>query len=220
MRELILVLGNGFAERVKLIDKFLNKLNNFRDKVIQRFFIPLFPLWLKPNHLSTLRIIFSPILVFLVWINIYPEAVKTLFIMIVATDILDGPLARARKQYSKWGGFLDGFSDKILICPLAFLLLSKYDWWLVVFICLNDAISLLLAAFAFKNKLEIKANILGKYKMVFQSIGIASLILWPSNLATNIKLLWFALGLGVGSVILHCHNYLNASYCRVSHTRQ
>lgn len=208
MKEVVMLLGNEMMERARLVDKVLNKLNSLRDEGIQRFFIPFFPLWLTPNQLSFSRMLFSPILVFLMWKNIYLEVTKILFVIIAITDILDGPLARARKQYSKWGGFLDGFSDKILICPLVFILLSRHNNWLVFLVCLNDATSLLLAIFAFKNKLEVKSNILGKCKMVFQSIGVAFLILWPSNVTTNIKIIWFALLLGVGSVMLHCYNYL------------
>lgn len=201
MRATITLLSNEVVGK-------LNHINNLRDQGIQRFFIPFFPKWITPNRLSSLRILCSPIILYLLWANIHLVLAKIIFIFVALTDIFDGPLARARKQHSKIGGLLDGISDKVLICPLVFILLRDYDNWLIFFVCLNDFISLLLAIFAFKNKLEVKANILGKYKMVAQSMAIFFIILWPSSATMVIKILWFALGLGVGSVILHCHNYL------------
>lgn len=175
--------------------------------MLQRIIAACFPCWITPDHLSVSRIIGAPIIIYFLVkeIDLFSIQIIT-FGALMLTDAFDGSLARHRKITSKWGGFIDGLSDKVLICPIVFVTLWKIDKTLIFLVCLSDFISLLLAVYALRNKIEVKANICGKCKMVFQCLAIL-LILSPLPTILGDKILWFALGLGAGSIIGHFQTY-------------
>ena len=69
------------------------------------------------NFLTTLRIIFSPLLLFLSPLSI---SFDTLYILLGLTDILDGFIARKTKTTSKLGSILDSIGD-IVFCLSSFI---------------------------------------------------------------------------------------------------
>lgn len=58
------------------------------------------------------------------------------FFLVGMTDILDGRLARARKQITELGKFLDPVADKLLIgsALVGLSLLDELPWWITVVI--------------------------------------------------------------------------------------
>ena len=69
------------------------------------------------NFLTTLRIIFSPLLLFLSPLSL---SFDTLYILLGLTDILDGFIARKTKTTSKPGSILDSIGD-IVFCLSSFI---------------------------------------------------------------------------------------------------
>ena len=69
------------------------------------------------NSLTILRIIFSPLLLFLPPLSL---AFDTLYILLGLTDILDGFIARKTKTTSKLGSILDSIGD-IVFCASSFI---------------------------------------------------------------------------------------------------
>lgn len=143
-----------------------------------------------PNFLTLLRIFFVPLLVaVLVQQNEeydfggarFSGPIVALWIFLAAafTDLLDGYLARRWKQITTVGTLLDPIADKLLISAALISLVQTQHvpaWLAILLVGREFAISGL-RTIAAASGYTIKANDLGKTKMVFQVIAIALVIL-------------------------------------------
>lgn len=79
-----------------------------------------------PNLLTMGRIAVIPVMVPLLWLPgaFWAWAACGLFAIAAATDWLDGYLARARKEYSDFGRFLDPIADKLLVAATLMMLVA------------------------------------------------------------------------------------------------
>ncbi len=139
-----------------------------------------------PNSLTLLRIFIVPLLVVVLltkfsqdWVGL-PQHVAgvSLFLIASLTDVLDGWLARRRKQVSKLGILLDPIADKLLISA-AFISLVENQlapaWAVVIIIGREFAVSGL-RSIAAAEGWTIPASKAGKFKMFSQVVTIALLI--------------------------------------------
>lgn len=144
-----------------------------------------------PNYLTFARIIVVPLIVVVLltpvaesWLGIsgYAAAV-VLFIAASLTDILDGHLARRRKQVSTLGKFLDPIADKLLISAALIVLVEKHlaPSWAVVVILGREFIITGLRSVAASEGIVIQAQALGKIKMWAQCIAVAALLIAAAN---------------------------------------
>lgn len=143
-----------------------------------------------PNFLTLLRIFFVPLLVaVLVQQNEEydfggtrlsgPIVALWIFLAAAFTDLLDGYLARRWKQITTVGTLLDPIADKLLISAALISLVQTQHvpaWLAILLVGREFAISGL-RTIAAASGYTIKANDLGKTKMVFQVIAIALVIL-------------------------------------------
>lgn len=84
--------------------------------------------WLTlPNLLSTSRLLLAPLCAALLWQG-ESLASALVFYIAVATDVLDGGIARARQQVTALGGLLDHASDAAFVA----ILLATLAWQGVV----------------------------------------------------------------------------------------
>jgi len=58
-------------------------------------------------------------------------SIVVIFVLISATDFIDGFLARRLNQVSKLGAFLDPVADKLLVCTALILLIDYYHTWYI-----------------------------------------------------------------------------------------
>lgn len=139
-----------------------------------------------PNALTLLRIFIVPLLVVVLltkfsenWIGV-PQHVTAvvLFLTAALTDMLDGWLARRRKQVSRLGILLDPIADKLLISS-AFISLVENQlapaWAVVIVIGREFAVSGLRSIAAAEGWV-IAASTAGKFKMVSQVVAISLLM--------------------------------------------
>jgi len=80
-------------------------------------FIGLF--YLQPNYFDG-----EP----LAWIN---NSLVAIYVLISATDFIDGFLARKLNQVSALGAFLDPVADKLMVCTVLILLSDYYHTWFI-----------------------------------------------------------------------------------------
>jgi CDP-diacylglycerol---glycerol-3-phosphate 3-phosphatidyltransferase len=139
-----------------------------------------------PNYLTLARIFLVPLLVVVLltpytekWFGIssYVLAIA-IFLVATLTDILDGHIARRRKQVSKVGALLDPIADKLLVSAALIVLVEKNlaPAWAVVVILGREFVVTGLRSVAASEGIIISAQKVGKVKMWFQCIAIVALL--------------------------------------------
>lgn len=148
------------------------------DHVMRYLVLPFVPEFVQPNHVTILRMILTPFVLWLLFLQEYVIGVP-LFVLAAFTDLVDGSLARVRNQITPWGIFFDPVADKFLIGSVALVIALQYFHPIVVF----TAIALdLLPAVVFLSRPKgqgqvMMANTWGKAKMFLQFLSISALLL-------------------------------------------
>lgn len=210
----ILVTGvNGVKNGFKWVDLIWGQFNQTRDKLLVFLSRKYIPQTITPNRLSWLRILLAAgILPMLFNFELWKNWLIGFFIVSLITDVLDGPLARARQLESEKGAFLDRVGDKLLICPLVASRLWFYDPLIVLAIVGSEIISISLAISAMKRGVSIRSNWFAKWKMVGQATSIIILLFLPGQFPLAAKILWLALGLNIASLISHFQSYISSRF--------
>src|SRR5512134_197868 len=146
-----------------------------------------------PNALTVGRIFLVPLLVVVLLtkfegrmiFGIPKELVGAAIFGIAAlTDVLDGYLARRRKQITTLGQLMDPLADKLLITA-ALVSLVQMDLapaWMVAVILGREFAVTVLRSIAYARGVTISASPLGKFKMASQVVAILLLILGKDHL--------------------------------------
>src|SRR3989344_634643 len=177
----------------------------FHDHAMKYTFVPLMPKWVAPNHITIARFILTPMVAALFLLEEY-EWGALLFLLAAFTDALDGSLARIRNQITEWGQVYDPLADKLLIGSVMIILALKYFFFTTIIMVSVD-LSFIVAAWWWKSeKLEIKANMWGKFKMLLQVLGILVLLFvivsqTPVFFIVSAWFFYFAILLAIASLI-------------------
>jgi len=145
-----------------------------------------------PNALTVLRIFFVPLLLAVmlrrdiewdagVFVLTKEWLALIIFLFAAMTDLLDGYIARRRRQITTFGKLLDPVADKLLISA-AFISLVELDRvpaWMVVLIVGREFAVNGLRSIASAQGFQIAASDLGKTKMVAQVISVSLLLISP-----------------------------------------
>lgn len=146
--------------------------------------------WNLPNAITVVRILLAPLFVWMLladdgqdgWLR---WAAAVLFILAIATDGVDGALARRNGQVTDLGKLLDPIADKVLTggALIALSILGELPWWVTIVILVRE-IGITVYRFVVIRQGVIAASRGGKIKTIVQSVAI-SLALVP---------LWTVLG--------------------------
>jgi len=144
------------------------------------------------NRVTLIRIAFIPLVTVALLLNLYdwsPWFAAVLFIVIAATDALDGYLARSRNEVTTFGKFLDPIADKLLVTAalVALVELGTLPAWIAIVIISREFIVSGLRMVAIAEGLVIAASSHGKLKTVFQMIAIVAFILLDAPLITSLS---------------------------------
>ncbi len=136
------------------------------------------------------------------------------FVLVAATDFLDGYAARKLDAASAFGAFLDPLADKLLIavCLLAISSLAGWSWLLLgptLAIVIRDVYVTMIRL---RPTVSLPVTRLAKWKTAFEMIGVGGYLLgFPLPLAlletASITLIYLAAGLSLYTGLL----YLRAS---------
>jgi len=179
-----------------------------------------------PNWLSFSRILLVPAFVALLLVR-YQKYALAVFLIALATDWLDGFLARRRSQVTTLGKLLDPLADKLLICS-AFIALAQIDAervchggspevraWMVVIIVSREFAVTGLRSIAMAKGVAIPASRLGKLKMIGQSVAVVLLILgrgWLGRFGLLVPIvLWAAVALAFLSMVQYFRRFARES---------
>ncbi|HEU5101621.1 MAG TPA: CDP-diacylglycerol--glycerol-3-phosphate 3-phosphatidyltransferase [Roseiflexaceae bacterium] len=129
-----------------------------------------------PNLLGIFRILATPILVWLVLQNTsfgYFAAIGLLLLM-AASDIADGSLARRLGVVSPLGVFLDTISDKIFVAGalIPMVEVGLLSGWIALVVIVRDFAVSGLRSFAAAEGVVISARQWGKQKLVITVVAI------------------------------------------------
>jgi CDP-diacylglycerol---glycerol-3-phosphate 3-phosphatidyltransferase len=170
-----------------------------------------------PNSLTILRIFFVPLLVVVLltrqpnwnfWgLSIHFEVWGVLILlMAAATDVMDGYIARKRREITTLGILLDPIADKLLISAafISLVQMGLVQAWMVVIIIGREFIVVGLRDIATSEGLLIPASALGKTKMILQVLAGCAVILTtkhPQFKVLGLALLWLVVLSAVASAI-------------------
>ena len=137
-----------------------------------------------PNSLTLIRIILTPLLVYLlIYISeVYSIIAAAVFLAAAVTDWLDGHLARRRQQVTTLGKLLDPVADKILVSAalISMVQVDLVPGWMVMLIVGREFAVTGLRGIAASHGVVFEARDLAKYKTALQYVTIILLILTKS----------------------------------------
>jgi len=145
-----------------------------------------------PNQLTVLRIILTPIFLYL-FLSKDPLLIQIslgVFLIAALTDWYDGWLARKFNYITSWGKFWDPLADKILTSSafIGFALVDLIPWWMVGIIVGRDVIITLLRVFADMRNYQFTTSYYAKWKTMLQMIFLYYLlILYVAQLTPEIN---------------------------------
>ena len=132
------------------------------------------------NIITVVRILLAPLFVWLVLLDggehgLWRFIAAALFIAAIATDGLDGALARKRNLVTNSGIILDPIADKIQIggALIALALVAELPWWVVIVILARE-IGITLFRLMVLSDRVIPASGGGKLKTVLQAVTLSS----------------------------------------------
>ena len=130
--------------------------------------------WNLPNVLTSLRILFIPVFVWLVLAE-HQWWAFGLFAVLMATDKLDGDIARARGLITDFGKIADPIADKALMTAalVSLNIIGALPIWITVVILVREFGITLWRMWMLRNGKVVPASKGGKLKTVMQSLAVA-----------------------------------------------
>ena len=140
--------------------------------------------WNLPNLITVVRILLAPLFIWLLLADAGHNgalrwAAAVLFILAIATDGIDGAIARRRNLVTDLGKLLDPIADKVLTggALVSLSILGELPWWVTIVILVRE-LGITVFRFAMLRDRVIPASRGGKLKTILQSVAI-SLALVP-----------------------------------------
>lgn len=149
------------------------------DYVMKRLVLPCIPDFVQPNHITVIRFLLIPVVLWLLVEEVYVWALP-IFMFTAFTDLVDGSIARVRNRITPWGIFFDPIADKLLVGSVMLLIsFQYYHPWIVFLALFLDMLPGIRWAFTkhASGGVVVSANGWGKTKMVLQCISIGMLLL-------------------------------------------
>ncbi|CAN5214753.1 CDP-diacylglycerol--glycerol-3-phosphate 3-phosphatidyltransferase [soil metagenome] len=168
------------------------------------------------NIVTVARILLAPVFIWLLlWDNgdlgVIRYVAAALFIIAIATDSLDGQLARRRNLVTDVGIILDPIADKILIggALVALSILGELWWWVTILILLREFGITIFRFIALRDR-AIPASLAGKTKTIVQSVAVALFLvpLWEFLGDWVHVLNWIVMGLALVLTVYSGIEYL------------
>ncbi len=133
-----------------------------------------------PNILTLLRILSAPVFLVFLLSNSTAQHTAAFFIFVgaIATDVLDGYLARRLNCVTDFGKVIDPLADKVIVVTalVSFASLGVVPLWMVLAIVARELIITGFRAVAGAKGIYIYPTTLAKWKTAFQMAAIAGIL--------------------------------------------
>jgi len=160
-----------------------------------------------PNLITLSRLVLTFVVLILITFQRYWIATTCLFVVAVATDFLDGYLARKWNQVTTLGRIMDPFVDKMIIGGTMIFLValpqSGISAWMTFIVIAREMFITGLRSVLEGQGVDFSAKLSGKLKMLLQSVVIPMCLIslspvfrealgagWPTFQITRDVLLW------------------------------
>ncbi len=177
------------------------------DRIIDVLVLWIFPASVRPNYITLFRFISVPFIIYLILSGHYISGL-ILFVISAFSDAVDGAIARTRNKITDWGIVFDPLADKLLIVSVGGILIYNFlSPYLAALIALFEIVLIASAYYRFKGKV-VPAKIVGKLKMILQSVGVGFILLYlatgnPIDLVFANWTLYLALVFAFLSVVVY-----------------
>lgn len=133
-----------------------------------------------PNQLTILRIILTPVFMYMFLSNDSTLQQLSIIVFFIAaiTDWYDGWLARKFNYITQWGKFMDPLADKILTSAafISFVILDVLPLWMVILIIVRDFLITGLRLYADYKKYFFYTSRLAQWKTFIQLVFLYYLL--------------------------------------------
>lgn len=158
-----------------------------------------------PNILSSMRIAMVGVFIFLFTREMFFAALG-IYLLAIATDSLDGYLARRNNWTSDVGKVLDPLADKLMLIAalICFLLKGWIPLWLVMIVAGKELLMIVGGILLWKREVVVYADWFGKSATGFFNAGVVATMckhFWQWIAYWNIVLLLIAMLLAVIALI-------------------
>lgn len=139
--------------------------------------------WNLPNLITVVRILLAPLFIWMLLADAGADgalrwAAAVLFVIAIATDGVDGHIARSRGLVTELGKFLDPVADKVLTggALVSLSILGELPWWVTIVILVRE-VGITVFRIAVIRDGVIPASRGGKLKTLVQSVAITLALL-------------------------------------------
>ncbi len=158
-----------------------------------------------PNIITILRLFMIGVFIYFFQNEIYLGALAT-YVAAIASDMLDGYLARRNNWVSNVGKVLDPLADKLmLIAALAcFCIKGWLPWFIFIIAVAKEVIMIIGGMLLYRRKIVVYADWFGKIAASCFNIGVVATVcahFWPWISPWNIVLLCIGLVLAFIALI-------------------
>lgn len=151
--------------------------------------------WTAPNIIAGARILATP---FFLWMLIADDgqngpwrwAAAGFFVVAIATDALDGWIARRYDLVTDLGKLLDPIADKFLTgaALIGLSILNELPWWITIVVLIRE-VGITVHRLFEARTVVVAAAWMGKLKTIAQSVAIA-LALFPFSALFGDWVIW------------------------------
>lgn len=135
-----------------------------------------------PNLITIIRIAFVPLFIWLLFISAEKQSLErwlsvAIFVLAIATDGVDGAIARRKNLVTNLGKLLDPIADKALLggALVSLSILGELPWWITVVILVRE-LGITLYRLVVAKRRVIAAAGGGKLKTILQSVAVGFLL--------------------------------------------
>ncbi len=147
------------------------------DRILDVLLLWIFPESVRPNWITLFRFISIPFIIYLIFSG-HNTFGLVLFVISAFSDAVDGAIARTRNKITDWGIVFDPLADKLLIVSVGGILIYKFlNPYLAGVIAFFEIVLIASAYYRFKGEI-VPAKIVGKLKMILQSVGVGFIFLF------------------------------------------
>ena len=167
-----------------------------------------------PNVLTTIRIILVPVFGWMLLSHPHEQGWRItttlVFMVAIATDFVDGRIARKYGLVTNFGKLWDPIADKA-ITGMAFIglsILGELQWWVTIVILVREW-GITLLRWAIMKYGVMAANRGGKLKTAMQSLALTLYLLWLPHLPAPVRwLAWACMAIAFALTVLTGLDYL------------